>query len=56
MCRLTDCKTAIQRELALINDGIVQLRESSYVEERKQRDAGLDVLLNDLHSQMRRGG
>ena len=56
ICRLTDCKTAIQRELALINDGIAQLRESSYVEERKQRDAGLDVLLNDLHSQMRRGG
>ena len=56
MCRLTDCKNAIQRELALINDGIAQLRESSYVEERKQRDAGLDVLLNDLHSQMRRCG
>lgn len=56
ICRLTDCKTAIQRELALINDGIAQLRESSYVEERKQRDAGLDVLLNDLRSQMRRCG
>lgn len=53
ICRLTDCRTAIQHELALINDGIAQLRESSYVEERKQCDAGLDVLINDLHGQLR---
>lgn len=56
ICRLTDCKTAIQHELALINDGIAQFRESSYVEQKKQRDAGLDVLLNALHGQMRSGG
>lgn len=31
ICRLTDCKTAIQRELALINDGIALYRDSSYV-------------------------
>lgn len=51
ICRLTDCKTAIQHELALINDGLALFSESAYFEERKKRDAGLDVLLNDLHNQ-----
>lgn len=53
ICRLTDCKTAIQHELALINDGVSLFRESSYVEERKKRNIGIDTLLNDLREQSR---
>lgn len=51
--RLTDCKTAIQHELALTNDGVSLFRESSYVEEKKKRNIGIDTLLNDLREQSR---
>ncbi|WP_028515124.1 hypothetical protein [Ruminococcus flavefaciens] len=53
ICRLTDCKTAIQHELALMNDGIALYRDSSYSEEKKRRDVGLDTLLNSLLEQSR---
>jgi len=45
---LTDCRTALQHELDLINDGIVVFRDTSYVEDLKRRSAGLEVLLQDL--------
>lgn len=53
ICRLTDCKTAIQRELALINDGVALYRDSSYTEDKKHRNVGLDTLINALHEQSR---
>ncbi len=45
---LTDCRTALQHELDLINDGVVVFRDTSYVEDLKRRSAGLEVLLQDL--------
>lgn len=53
ICRLTDCKSAILHAIALINDGMAVFHESSYIEEKKQRDTGLDVLLSTLHNQLR---
>ncbi len=49
-CPLTSSKTGILQELNSINDGIALFRDSSYVEDRKKRDASLNVLLQDLHS------
>ncbi len=45
---LTDCRTALQHELDMINDGISVFRDTSYVEDLKRRSAGLEVLLQDL--------
>lgn len=53
ICRLVDCKTSIQRELALTNDGVALYRDSSYYEEKKHRNVALDTLINDLHEQSR---
>ena len=53
ICRLTDCRTAIQYVLALTNDGVALYRDSSYVEDKKHRDVGLDTLLNAVREQSR---
>ncbi|MBR1910875.1 MAG: hypothetical protein IJ828_00815, partial [Treponema sp.] len=46
---LTECKTSLQQELNLINDGMAVFRDSSYIEDEKRRNAGLEVLLQDLN-------
>ena len=48
-CSLTDNKTTILKKLNSVNDGAVIIRDASYIEENKKRDAGLDVILQDLH-------
>lgn len=45
---LTECKTALQKELNLMNDGMAVFRDSSFVEESRRRTAGLEVLLQEL--------
>lgn len=50
VCPLIDTKTNLQRELTGINDGISLFRDTSYAEDRKKLDAGLNVLLQDLHN------
>lgn len=50
VCPLIDTKTNLQRELNGINDGIALFRDTSYAEDRKKLDAGLNVLLHDLQN------
>ena len=50
VCRIIDCKTQIQRELSNVYDGVAVFRESSYTEQKKKLDEGMDVLLNDLYN------
>lgn len=50
ICPLTENKTNLQRELNSINDGIAIFRDTSYAEDRKKLDAGLNVLLHDLQN------
>ena len=49
ICELTECKTTLQRELQQMNDGLALFRDASYVEEKRKRDASLNVLLQDLN-------
>lgn len=50
VCPLIDTKTNLQRELNGINDGIALFRDTSYAEDHKKRDAGLNILLQDLQN------
>lgn len=47
-CSLFESKSVLQSELDSIWDGTVIFRDSSYIENHKRRDAGLDVLLQNL--------
>lgn len=46
-CSLTDCKTILQRELNCATDGTVVIRDFSLLEAKKQRGAGIDLLVHD---------
>lgn len=46
---LTECRTSLEQELNLMNDGLAVFRDSSYIEDAKRRNAGLEVLLQDLN-------
>lgn len=50
VCPLTENKTNLQMELSGINDGIALFRDTSYAEDRKKLDAGLNFLLHDLQN------
>lgn len=50
VCPLTENKTNLQMELSGINDGIALFRGTSYAEDRKKLDAGLNFLLHDLQN------
>lgn len=50
ICPLMDNKTNLQRELNSINDGIALFRDTSYAEDHKKLDVGLNVLLHDLQN------
>lgn len=50
VCPLAENKTNLQKELNSVNDGIAFFRDTSYAEDRKKLDAGLNVLLQDLHN------
>ena len=45
---ITECRTALQGELNLINDGMAVFRDSSLVEDAKRRSVGMQTLLQDL--------
>ena len=47
-CSLSECKTVLQRVLNNVWDGMCVFCDLSYVENRSQRMAGMDVLLQDL--------
>ncbi|MBQ9907227.1 MAG: hypothetical protein IJM46_10705 [Oscillospiraceae bacterium] len=48
-CSLLESKSVLQGELDSVWDGNVIFRDSSYMENKKRRDSGLDVLLQHLH-------
>lgn len=48
-CLLTECRTVLEKELNTTYDGMCVFRDSSYTENRKRREAGLDVLIQDLN-------
>ena len=48
ICSLLECSTVLNNELRAIWDGNVIFRDSSYVENKKRRDSGLEVLLQNL--------
>lgn len=53
--QLTDCKTVLGRELESTYDGTVIVRDSSFFEQRGKREAGTNVLMNDLQREQRLG-
>ncbi len=55
VCQLTDNRTDLERELASTYDGTVIVRDSSYFEQRGKREAGTNVLMNDLQRGQRLG-
>ncbi|MBR3044905.1 MAG: hypothetical protein IKH27_11030 [Oscillospiraceae bacterium] len=48
-CSLLESKSVLQGELDSIWDGTVIFRDSSYVEDKKRRDAGVNIILQNLH-------
>ncbi len=50
VCSVADKRTNLPRELNSINDGIALFRDTSYAEDRKKLETGLNVLLHDLQN------
>ncbi len=48
ICALSECRTVLQRVLDLTQDGTALFRDTSLVEDRRKRDAALNVLVQDL--------
>lgn len=47
-CPLISSRTSLENELDQMNDGTVVFRDASLLEEKKRRETGLDILVQDL--------